>query len=272
MLTALSNDELQSIFVHLEFKDLLIIYRVCNQFMTYIRSERMIQILSLRLNMKNANFGQLLLRHYTNTIVSIITIPALYYNGYGMIQFEPPPLFLNEINPTLKEIYLNIASNNHLKIYKQRLGSWHQHEKELITDRTQIKDNYNGISIQFEVSFLTQQLKRQIPFKKVILRQRYEWLHKPTVEWYNIQSELELPSGQTLHCLNTYPYMRIDDPFVQISISAEIKRCPITIGDILFAGRCLFINKCCLISGNGNFRILNPDDHDVLCIEPDLLK
>lgn len=257
----LNQDVLKNILFYFEIKDILATRKICKHIYDYYKSDDMIQILSLKLDMKGATLKQLLLRCHRNTIMPIITLLAqLYHVNTGILSFLD--LYKPLHAKSRVDEYISIVLNNGGKIYKKCYG-------EITTDLSRIR-NYDYITLDFAVPYVETQLQTPIHFKTVILK--YEnskmWPVKPRVEWYNEQPAAYW--ARHLPLLNTKPWITIDEPFMQITISAESKGTILVVDDILFAIRGLAPMTGTVVSKLGNYRILNSDDYDVLCIEPDI--
>lgn len=258
----LNYDILGNILFYLGIDNILGVRKICNHFNNYYKSDDMIQILSSKLNMKNASLNQLLLRYHRNTIMASITLLAPLYNtSFGLTNdlavYHPSP---NEFDIMR---YIDSAINNGGTmsgvLTSVPLGN--------------IKIKYHKLTITFDESYIKMVANKYIHFKTVIIK--YEsadvWAVKPRFEWYNLsQCEDNMNSEAYLPLLNTRPWIKIDDPFMQVSISAEIKGSPLTIDDILFAARSLSADTSTKISKAGNYLIRNDDNYDILCIEPDI--
>lgn len=214
MLNTVPDDNLTSILYYLENNDILIINRICKRFAIYFKSQTLVQILSAKLNMKNATLNQLLLRCHRNAIITVITILAQYYiAGGGLSLINIKPLILDRNNSKLTDKYLDLAFDNQLMVRK--FYSMSDIEKaEEINYRSQI-NNYDKYLIYFTSDYFTKQMQRHVHFKEVIIRRNTDSF-KPIYEWYNT------PNNR-LPCLNTRNYIIVNDPFGEVTISAKIK-------------------------------------------------
>lgn len=257
----LNDDELEYIMCYLEIKDILILSRVGNQFYMYYCSPRMIHILSCKLNMKNATLHQLLLRYHRNSVLPLISLLSHLYHVNSGFKCSMVISCLN-LNKSKREKYIEIASNNGI-IYE---GDQNTGMGKIISDMSKIKDN-DFLFIRLDYSYLSRQSKVTVHFKTVILKRTDNKNSNLIPEWYNIPS---LNARPVLPCLNTRPYIIIDIPFKQITISSEIKQTLITVEDVLFSMRALSLNNFGCFSNNGNFKISDENNYDLLCIEPDI--
>lgn len=82
-----------------------------------------------------------------------------------------------------------------------------------------------------------------VPFHIINIKRRADcWNQIPTNEWYN--KPPRLPTGEEyikylLPFVNSKSYITVNDPFMQVNLSAEKKGMLLTIDDILFATRTL---------------------------------
>lgn len=96
-----------------------------------------------------------------------------------------------------------------------------------------------------------------VPFKTVVLKYRLDyWKNKPTIEWY---SDL----------FKTRPYIIVDDPFMQVTISSEKKGQGISIEDILFATRAMASDQWRCVADERGYKIIFKSDNKLI-LEPSM--
>ena len=109
-----------------------------------------------------------------------------------------------------------------------------------------------------------------IPFSKIVLKYSKDtwiekpdnWFNKPSKWWIDYNNHLK---PYALPYLNTRKYIKIDKPFMQITVSEEKKGSKLTIDDVLFATRGLMADDTRIV--DGGYKILKVTK-DTLTIEP----
>lgn len=245
----LNHDVLTNIVSYLEIPIILNISKVCKQLNGYCKSKSMMEMISSKLAMKNATWDQLLLRYHRDLIMTVITLLAqLYHADYGLTStFDK-----SNINYQSKN-----TSNNNGKSYDLF---------DLMNDPSFFEESDDEFGPQFDYSYLEKQAQINVHFKTIILKYDGRNIVAPK-EWYNIPYSSKYLTP--LPCLNIRPWISVDIPFKQITISSEIKGSVLTISDILFGIRALSGDRDIRISEGGNYKIHNSENYDVFCLEPD---
>lgn len=102
-----------------------------------------------------------------------------------------------------------------------------------------------------------------VPFKTVVLKYPTNyWRDKPTVEWYN-----DYKFG--IKSLKLRPYITVDDPFMQVTISSDKKGWGISIDDILFATRAMASDDSRCLADEYGYRIIFKSDSKLI-LEPSM--
>jgi hypothetical protein len=113
--------------------------------------------------------------------------------------------------------------------------------------------------------------KMIIPFRTVVLKYpKNYWIEKCDTEWYNKESTWWKNckvTNKLLPFLNSRSYIIVNDPYMQISISAEKKGSSLTVDDILFATRGLAYDDTRTVADDEGYRVLCITE-DTLTLEP----
>lgn len=119
----------------------------------------------------------------------------------------------------------------------------------------------------FDTDTVKRLAKMIIPFHTVVLKYpKNYWREKRDTEWYNEESTWWKNckvNDKLLPFLNSRSYIIVDDPYIQITISAEKKGSSLTIDDVLFATRAL--------ARDGTRTVADDEGYRVLCITTDIL-
>jgi len=127
----------------------------------------------------------------------------------------------------------------------------------------------------FDSCLLKDKAKYKILYKTVILQYPSDyWRRKRTDEWYNNPSTWWKPYDKFKHkllpYLNTRSYIKVNDSYMKITISAEDKGSELTIDDILFATRGLASDDTrCICESDTKYTILY-DDNETLILQPNM--
>ncbi len=132
------------------------------------------------------------------------------------------------------------------------------------------KDGLYLLTVSCE-ELLDQSLEK-IKYKDVILKYKenkwYEmpmpWFNKPSKWWTTVLSHLY---SFVLPHLYTRPYIKVVKPFMEVHISTDKKGGPLTLNDILFAGRALALDDT--RTYDEGFKLLSDKD-GVLVLEPQM--
>jgi hypothetical protein len=95
-------------------------------------------------------------------------------------------------------------------------------------------------------------------------RSRDYWFRMPNEDWYNKHNFNPYNHGQGLPTLDTRPYIRVNNRYMEVHISKQKKGLPITLDDILFASRSLcmdhsrVIDEYKILSNNNSMLVLVP--------------
>ena len=247
MLDILGADDVESICVHLVFSDILRLSRVCKQLDIWYHSSQGIHILSLKLNTKNSNLNQLLLRYHLNFIMPILNRLALYYySGHG---FEPQLLIKYDIN-SKSIINYCITLNNNCNIYL-----YDEHKR--IIHLSSVKDD-DVLMICFNKDYLENEATHIIVFSVVIIK------YEDETYWDEINQQYK---DYIFRYLASRLWILSVEPFIEVTLSSKIKGTYLTIEDILFATQILTVNIYDCIGTVLGYRILS-EDNDVLILEP----
>jgi hypothetical protein len=124
-----------------------------------------------------------------------------------------------------------------------------------------------GVTITYDEKYLEGLSKKRIMYKTVIIKfSENSWNGVPD-EWYNQESNKWWKKTKSkLLPLNTRKYIKIVEPFMEVSISSVIKGSLITIDDILFASRDLMADATRTI--DEGYKVLSSDKNAVLILEP----
>jgi len=143
---------------------------------------------------------------------------------------------------------------------------------EILKDVSHIdiyEDTYEYM-IFYDYDTLIAESKLYIPYKTVIIRNE-DCQIKDLDHWYNKRSTKLRNVGYLrpymLPYLNTMHYLVVNKPFLDIIISSELKKNPLSISDILFATRGLMIDETRTI--DQGYKILS-EDLDTLIVEPNI--
>lgn len=257
MLTLISDDELLYIISYLEFKDMVSISGVSGRLNIFYKSQRNIRMWALKFNMKNPTLDQLKSRYHIDIIMPIITLLAHFYQAQQGFQTD----LITFNNDKCVDVAVKYG-----KIYRQSQKYEIVTESKRISDKSQIKFR-ERLLIRFDISYLQKLSQIIIYFKSVIIKYRdRDFETSNPEECYNDLDNKFL----SLPCLKSRPYIIINEPFMQITISSEIKRSVLVIEDVLIAWRLLFDNKTRRLSYDGNFTLLGTDNYDILSIKPDI--
>lgn len=228
MLNVLNDDNLKSVFLYLDVADILIVPKICGKCYHYFRSDNMIYILSIKLNMVSANLEQLLLRYHRSYITPLLNIMVqIYYRFDNGIH---PITFINYNNKVVefKDIIDRAFKNNGriLRAYPNI-----DDVETTINDISEIKDE-DVIGIHFDQSYATKQLNIHIGFKIIIIDFSVceNEAIRSEVEDFNSETPFILPSPS---CYNIKPYIQVNDTTKQIIISSDMKKSPLVMEDIL---------------------------------------
>lgn len=98
--------------------------------------------------------------------------------------------------------------------------------------------------IHIPVTKLIDMSKQEIGQTTVVIKFSTNWDKLPPTQWYNLPPTAYMKmspeyESQRLPFLNTRSYVTVDDPFMQVTVSAKQKGKKITFDDILFATRAL---------------------------------
>jgi hypothetical protein len=111
-----------------------------------------------------------------------------------------------------------------------------------------------------------------IPFQTIVLKGSIEfWMNNsiPETEWYNEEpsSWTEDEKNRLLPFLNSRPYITVDNPYLEVTISAEKKGASLTLDDVLFATRALALEDTRYVANNKGY-ILISGLNNVLILQP----
>lgn len=105
-----------------------------------------------------------------------------------------------------------------------------------------------------------------VPFKTVIVKYRKnEWFGQLTPHWNSV-SKWFGPRKTRLPFLSTRPWITVDEPFMQVTLSADKKGSLLTLDDILFATRVLAVDTTRTYD---KFKILS-ENETTLVLEPEM--
>lgn len=261
MFTSLSNDELKCIIFNLDVENILRFGTVCKQLNTFHNCNYTIEILSLKLGMEPSSLHQLRLKYHQNAIIAILDRLAITYycdRGFDTESF----MNYNCNSEFILKACITDTLNNEGSAYVD-----HGCDIEHLTDISNIKIGHN-IKISFNYSHLEHQSQVKLKYKTVILRFEDDqyWKEIPDYEWYN---DPELKRHLLLPLMNTKPWIIIDEPFMQITLSSEIKGSSLILEDILFASRGLSNDMYRSVGELDGYRVLDYDDN-TLIIEPNI--
>lgn len=176
-------------------------------------------------------------------IFLLTTIGKMYHTGFG----------LND-----KQFYLEISKDK----YNNELC-------EFVEDYGVDEDDNTAYFHDYMIKPLTNMI---IPFYIIIIKHKENyWRVKNEREWYNTKSTWwheDKFKDRLLPFLNTRPYIIVDDPYQQITISAEKKGRQLTIDDVLFATRALACDDTRRVVGDrGGYKIISVTNN-ILILEP----
>src|SRR5205085_1825059 len=139
---------------------------------------------------------------------------------------------------------------------------------DCITDATQLHAN-DYVIIEYDRDKLIKEASLLIPFRIVILKYKYSWT-EINIEWYNLSFESNVETD-FLPRISSRPWIKIDIPFEQITISKDIKGHDLTIDDILFTTLALASNCLQSINHGSGYEIIREHD-DVVIMRPDIME
>lgn len=122
----------------------------------------------------------------------------------------------------------------------------------------------------FDSCLLKDKAKLKLLYKTIILKYPVDyWYKRKTDEWYNQPSTWWKPydkfKDRLLPYLNSRTYIKIDNPYMKVTISADDKGYELTIDDILFATRGLASDDTrCICEHDTQYTILYDDDNTLI--------
>jgi hypothetical protein len=170
-------------------------------------------------------------------IEDLNALGQFYHTGDGFYQRDSP-----------NEIY-TCSSTISKKWYKKMKGRQEHDDGGGYIDNTKAKE-------------LAQ---TEITFDKITLMYKEDTWYGDCKEWWNVEYKNKRWKPK-LSFLNTRKYIKVIDPFMKVEIDSKEKGSPITIDDILFAGRALAIDNTRTYEG---FEVISADDNHLI-LEPDI--
>lgn len=132
-------------------------------------------------------------------------------------------------------------------------------------NKYQRKSEITSDYIMFDLEFLKKKSQIPVTFKTIILKydEGYWTYGKPhkiskpnrVYEWYKAD-------------FKTRPYIKVNDPFMKITISAQEKGSAITIDDILFATRGMALDNSRIITVDGGYEIVSSLGTSMIVLRP----
>lgn len=273
MISILTDDDLECILFHMDIEDIFNFGIVCKHLNSYYKSDRTLSILSFTLGVNNLTLEQLLRRHHRNFVITHLDmLGSGYCVDTGFYFYNHSCELRRNYDCDTKyitDLCMNFALNNEGQVYLSDANGVQ------ITNILNVKDN-DTIKIIFNKSCLETLSNRCVKYKTVIIKYQdtdyWESIagpdYKPTTEWFN-DIKFNKWHRDWLPIMNTRPWITINEPFMQITLSSEIKGSLLTLNDILFASRGLSHIKYGTVVNNNGYTILNDDEH-TLIIQPDI--
>jgi hypothetical protein len=175
-----------------------------------------------------------------------------YHSYFGLHPEQGGPYIETELEiETLQDV-------EHLRKQQEQCGgSVGTCEGELDT----IPDDFEGyISLRIPYTYAIQVAQHNIPYETVVIMyQEDNWYRKPRV-WYNKPSKWWVGYSHYLQpyvlpYLKTRKYLKVNDPFLKVTLSASKKGASLTIDDVLFATRALMCDDTRTVDGDGSLKI-----------------
>lgn len=256
MLLTLSNDNLNDIAYHLDIKHILTLFKICKQLYDECRPNNLITILSLKLDMKNSNLNQLLLRYHRNCIMPILNLLCRMYD-IGTDCMNSSIIMYNNKGGHQLDKYLDLASKYNAQIYHKFVDLCPITQLSLmmlvpIPNNSNIK-TMGTIKIQFDSSILSTLSQTIIAFKTIIIHFRKAG-YSPYNHYVADVSSL----------IKYYPYIKVNDQFDKLILSSDIKGSPFVADDILLVHKVVSrrnFNRFC------EYLVLEVSDYDTLYIK-----
>ncbi|HSW76991.1 MAG TPA: hypothetical protein VLG50_08085 [Candidatus Saccharimonadales bacterium] len=121
-------------------------------------------------------------------------------------------------------------------------------------------EDYVEYLIKFDNKILHELAQITVPYSTIIIKYIEDtWYEKPK-QWYNDKTKTKLP------LLKTKKYIKVDNPFMSVTISQSLKGSRINIEDILFASVALAVDKTRTVD---KYDIIS-DVNGILTLEPDI--
>jgi hypothetical protein len=218
---------------------------------------------------------------YSGTIVNDLNILApLYHTGFGGVEFDPESQNLDITEAY--ELVLPIIS-----FASQKL----KHFPEIIItkDAENDADTFFDLNVfhgdpkdlekcQFFIENLTPHLlelaQKPLLYDKIVIMYKNDTWYKKPEEWYNKPEgsgwwKYSSYKNTLLPSLKSRQWIVVDDPFVKVTIYANLKKGPIIIDDVLFATKALAKDDTITIDHGYNFiKFAIEDELSILYIEP----
>ena len=253
----LPDSALEVILSNLDCKSVLLICKLSPRLNEFCRSDRLSPILSAKLKTNLKGYSLEEMGQLCNRGEMLITLNKLSrvhraHDGFG----KRPSITGRAFTDINFDKLLDDAFKYGDKVVRGRTT---------ITDKTKLRPN-DQIEILYDINKLQRQSQTPISYRNIILKYEdpFYWEKLPR-EWYNVPPTFL--TGPRLPYLNSRPYIKVDNPFMQVIISADIKNNKLTIDDILFATRALVADETRYINDGRGYRIIEDLD-GTLVLEP----
>jgi len=190
-----------------------------------------------------------------NHVLELLNVLGPHYHGWFGIQEESSSFVEGYAHMLQKAI-----NSGNVKVING---------DNLVTLVDEISEDNEDINIIYYKNHLNHLSQIHIPFQKVVIKfSENTWYRTPS-KWYNKYTNMWWKDKLQPHLppLNTCKYIKIEEPFMTVSVSAETKGSKLTIGDVLFATRGLMVDPTRTV--DGGYKMLSYHD-DCLVIEPSI--